>query len=77
MKCTYISVLSAVTCFVGCGGGGGGAAVVEPVAVVPEGCVATEMSFLFVASAADEKELKIEKSYLRRPLPALNSAPCR
>lgn len=69
MECTYISVLIAVTCLVGCGGGGGGAAVAEPVAVVPEGCVATEMSFQFVASAADEKELKIEKMVLTEAMP--------
>ena len=69
MKCTYISVLSTVACLVGCGGGGGGAAVVEPVAVVPEGCVATEMSFQFSATAENEKELKIEKIVFTGALP--------
>lgn len=61
MKFFYLSALSAVVCFAGCGGGGGGAVVEEPYAVVPESCITTEMSFQFAASAADEKELTIEK----------------
>lgn len=58
-----------MACLVGCGGGGGGAVVAEPVAVVPEGCVAAEMSYHFVAAAENEQELKIEKMVLTEAAP--------
>lgn len=59
MKIFCIPVISVVVCSVGCGDGGS-AVVDESYAVVPAHSVATEMSFQFAASAADEKELKIE-----------------